>query len=275
MFHLPHHHPHPPHHPNIPRAVDRPPRVANLDAAIPGAMLRHCLKENQGLVRILPVYPRRGGLPAMYETLLEIHPPHHPPLAPAAFIRTAREHHLLGKLDLMTLTLFRRDIFATAPAIAGMSFILNTSVASLMSKPYLSQFATPTWNSFMPALVFSLDAADLLAHSDVLPLLQRLRQTGARIATKYIGGGKTAIACAPRIGVDILRFNITDFAGRDAPHLAQLIAAANGHGLVTVIDKITTKAQHNLAMETDAACVQGPFYGAPASRVCPMPLTMP
>ena len=104
--------------------------------------------------------------------------------------------------------------------------------------------------------------------AEVGSILQRLHDTGVRLAMDDFGTGYSSLSHLRRYPFDTLKIDrsftrdITDDPA-DRELVVATIAMARGLGLCVVAEGVETQAQHDLLRSQGCACAQGYFYAAP------------
>ncbi len=185
-----------------------PPAVVQPVAA---AELRDALAADRLVLLAQPIVGfASSSTAAGYETLVRLADDGGNLLAPERFMSVARQYGMLPAIDTWV---FSRLVASVAPHAAEfgslpLGIAVNVSDASLLSPNYLETLVTEISESGLPGQMFTFEIAEAAAIANLNQteqFIERLHETGARVALDRFGSCLASLIQLRRLRVDHLK----------------------------------------------------------------------
>ncbi len=234
-------------------------------------VLRHALERGEIYAAYQPLIDLATGRPYGVEALMRWQSTEFGAVSPVEFIPIAEESGLINELGSWIIGQACRDAQRWAAQGWALGVSVNVSAPQLFQPDFVEQALAAVTGAGLQADQVTLEVTEsvlLEAGPEVEGVLQRLHETGFRLAMDDFGTGYSSLAYLKRFPFDIIKIDRTfvrDIA-EDRSDLAltrAIIAMAHSLDLRVTAEGVEDRAQLELLLEHGCDSAQGFYYGRP------------
>ncbi len=233
--------------------------------------LRRAIAEDELEVHYQTIVDLAGTRIVGIEALVRWQHPGLGPLSPSIFLPIAERADLIGALDRWVLRRACRDVrtllndpTSSAPALF---LAVNCSKGGLQQKGAVAEIISTLEAEGVDPGRLQIELTDSIGGQD-LETLERLRETGIRLAIDDFGNGYSSLGYLGRLQVDVIKIDrsLVRALGSDTTSggiVRTILTLARILDLGVVVEGVEDAAQMKLLQELGGRYVQGFYFGQP------------
>lgn len=237
--------------------------------------LREALEREQFELHYQPIIRAESGTLVGFEALLRWHHPQRGLVAPDRFIPIVEENggiHRIGRWvlrqALQQLEVWQRLHSGETP----LHIAVNLSKAELTLTNIDTQIAEAIESVGIEPQQLTLEITESAIMSDpgtVVPVLERLRRLGVRLAMDDFGTGHSSLALLHKFPLDALKIDRSFIVSMSETRahsaiVGTIVMLAQYLGLEVIAEGVETNTQLAQLLAMDCDCIQGYYFGKPA-----------
>ncbi len=233
--------------------------------------LRVALADQALSVAFQPILDLATGRDIGAEVLARWHDPQHGVVPPSVFVPIAEEVGLLAELGRQVVT---QALQAAAAWPVQLLVAVNANPSQLLAPDHLAEFDRALEVAGIAPIRVQVEVGQpglLAGQTRLVPVLDALRQRGARVAVDDVGADLTDLARLRSLPVDALKIDRVlvadvehDLQRRD--QVQAVLALARERDLEVIAEGIETAAQHRVLRELGCRLGQGFGLAVPHDR---------